>query len=61
MSNTRNLGGNQGTRFESFLYKNSALPRITGIHTIGKPRPNSRIKPRMYVRRSIMYEKAAFY
>ena len=27
---------------------------------IGKSRPNSRIKPRMYVRRSIMYEKAAF-
>ena len=27
---------------------------------IGKSRPNSRIKPRMYLRRSIMYEKAAF-
>ena len=27
---------------------------------IGKSRPNLRIKPRMYVRRSIMYEKSYF-
>ena len=31
-------------------------------YSIGKSRPNSRIKPRMYmyVRRSIMYDKAVF-
>ena len=29
-------------------------------YSIGKSRPNSRIKPRTYVRRSIMYDKAVF-
>ena len=38
--------------------KNTAKDKALSI---GKSRPNSRIKPRMYVRRSIMYEKTAFY
>ena len=36
-----------------------SLPQVKP--TIGKSRPISRIKPWMYVRLSIMYEKAAFY
>ena len=34
--------------------------RAHGRHTQSESRPNLRIKPRMYVRRSIMYAKAVF-
>ena len=51
----------KGTYALGITNRNLSNSKNPGTFPIGKLRLNSRIKPRMYVRRSTMYEKAAFY